>query len=164
MDIFSIVLTVLLVIAAILAVVYFVGKRLQKKQAESQTLIDQNRQTITAYIIDKKKAKISEANMPKAVMEQVPKYMKLVKMPLVKVKVGPQIITMFCDKQVFNDLPVKKNIKLEISGGYIMGFSTGKKGEKAPEYEKKLTFRQKLSQKLADYQAKANAPAETKKK
>ena len=64
MDTLGIIFTVVLVIAAIVAGMYFLGKYLQKKQAESQQLIDQNRQKITAFIIDKKKAKVSEANFP----------------------------------------------------------------------------------------------------
>ena len=70
MDTLGIIFTVVLIIAAILAGMYFLGRYLQKKQNESQQLIDQNRQKITAYIIDKKKAKVSEANFPKSVMEQ----------------------------------------------------------------------------------------------
>ncbi|MBO6157658.1 MAG: hypothetical protein J6P72_00185, partial [Firmicutes bacterium] len=66
MDPLAIVFTVILVIAAIIAILYFVGRRLQKKQNESQQMIDQNRQKVTAFIIDKKKAKITEANFPKS--------------------------------------------------------------------------------------------------
>lgn len=158
MDPLAIVFTVILVIAAIIAILYFVGRRLQKKQNESQQMIDQNRQKVTAFIIDKKKAKITEANFPKSVMDQVPKRMKLFKLPLVKVKVGPQIVTMIADKPVFEALPLKKQVQLEISGGYILGFSTGKKGEKKPEFQRKLTWREKLSNKVQQWQAEANKP------
>lgn len=162
MDTLAIIFTVVLAIAAIVAILYFVGRRLQKKQNESQQIIEQNRQKITAFIIDKKKAKISEANFPKSVMEQVPRRMKWMKLPLVKLKSGPQIVTMFCDKQVFDALPLKKQVQLEISGGYILGFSTGKKGEKKPEFEKKLTWRQKLANKVQEWQNKANQPVKKK--
>ena len=163
MDTLGIIFTVVLVIAEIIAIMYFVGRRLQKKQAESQQMIDQNRQKITAFIIDKKKAKISEANFPKSVMEQVPRRMKWMKLPLVKLKSGPQIVTMFCDKQVFDAIPVKKQVQLEISGGYILGFSTGKKGEKKPEFERKLTWREKLARKVQEWQSKANEPVKKNK-
>ena len=117
-------------------------------------IVEQNKQTISALIIDKKKIKISQANMPKSVMEQVPKRMRFQKVPLVKVKVGPQILTMFSDKQVFEALPVKKIVKLEVSGGYIMSFNTSKKGEKKVEFERKLTWREKLANKVSEMQNK----------
>ena len=82
---------------------------MQKKQAESQHMIDQNRQFVSALIIDKKRIRLKEANMPQIVMEQVPKRMFLMKVPLVKVKIGPQIITLFTDKNTLEALPVKKN-------------------------------------------------------
>ena len=163
MDTLGIIFTVVLIIAAILAGMYFLGKYLQKKQNESQQLIDQNRQKITAYIIDKKKAKVTEANFPKSVMEQMPKRLKFFKMPLVKIKSGPQIMTMFCDKKAFEALPVKKQVQLQISGGYILGFSTGKKGEKKPEFEKKLTWREKFANKIQEWQSKANQPVKKNK-
>ena len=68
MDTLGIIFTVVLVIAAIIAIMYFVGRRLQKKQAESQQMIDQNRQKITAFIIDKKKAKNHEWRISEAVL------------------------------------------------------------------------------------------------
>ena len=152
MDGLGIFFTVLAIIAVILVVLYFLGKRLQKKQAESQALIDQNRQFIQAYIIDKKKAKITEANFPKSVIDQMPKRYRFIKMPLVKIKAGPQIVTMFCDKPVFEAIPLKTSFRLEVSGGYILGFSTQKKGEKKIVFERKKTWRDKINDKLNDYQ------------
>lgn len=152
MDALGIFFTIVAAIALVLVILYFVGKRMQKKQSESQAVIDQNRQFINAYIIDKKKAKVSEANFPKSALESMPKRMKFMKMPLVKVKAGPQIVTMFCEKATFDALPLKKNVRLEIAGGYILGFSTQKKGEKKIEFERKLTWREKLNNKINDYQ------------
>lgn len=156
MDGLGIFFTILAVVAVIVVVMYFAGRHLQKKQNESQAVIDRNRQKISALIIDKKKAKVSEANFPKSVMDQMPKRMRFIKMPLVKIKSGPQIVTMFCDNKVYEALPLKKLVTLEISGGYILGFSTAKKGEKKPEFERKLTFREKLSMKISEWQNKAN--------
>lgn len=152
MDGLAIFFTILAVLALIFAALYFFGKRASKKQMESQALIDQNRQFINAYIIDKKQAKAKDANFPQSVMDQMPKRMRFMKLPLVKVKAGPQIVTMICDKPVFEALPVKKNVRLEISGGYILGFSTQKKGEKKIEFERKLTWREKLNNKINDWQ------------
>ncbi len=156
MDALGIIFTVVLVIALIFVVLYFVGKKMQKKQAANAHLIQQNKQIISALIIDKKRTKITEANMPKSVMDEVPKRMRFQKVPLVKIKVGPQIITMFTDKNTFEALPVKKIVKLEVSGGYILGYTTQKKGEKKVEFERKLTWREKLANKLQDMQDKNN--------
>ena len=154
MDGLGIFFTVLVIVILILVALYFVGRHLQKKQAESQKIIDQNRQFVSALIIDKKKAKIKDANFPQSVMDQVPKRMLLFKMPLVKIKAGPQIMTLFCDNKVFDALPVKRIVKLEVSGGYILGFSTQKKGEKKIEIQRKLTFREKIYNKLQELQNK----------
>ena len=152
MDALGIIFTILIIIAVIFAVLYFVGKKMQKKQAASAHMIQQNKQTISALIIDKKRTRITQANMPKSVMNEVPKRMRFQKVPLVKIKVGPQIITMFTDKNTFEALPVKKIVKLEVSGGYILGYTTQKKGEKKVEFERKLTWREKLANKLDDMQ------------
>ena len=154
MDALGIIFTILIVIAIIFAILYFVGKKMQKKQAANAHLIQQNKQIISAMNIDKKRTKITEANMPKSVMDEVPKRMRFQKVPLVKIKVGPQIITMFTDKNTFEALPVKKIVKLEVSGGYILGYTTQKKGEKKVEFERKLTWREKLANKLQDMQDK----------
>lgn len=154
MDALGIFFTILVIIVAIFVILYFVGKKMQKKQAASMQMVEQNKQVISALIIDKKRIRINQANMPKSVMEQVPRRMYLQKVPLVKIKVGPQIVTMFTDKRTFEVLPVKKIVKLEVSGGYILGYSTAKKGEKKPEFERKLTWREKLANKIDEMQSK----------
>ncbi|MBR2262960.1 MAG: hypothetical protein IJ917_01220 [Firmicutes bacterium] len=148
MDTLGIIFTVILVVALLLVGLYFLGNKLQKKQAESQTMIQQNRQTISAMVIDKKKMKLTESNLPKQAIEGVPFYLKIRKMPMVKVKIGPQFMTMLCDPKVYEVLPVKRVLKLEISGAYILGFSTAKKGEKYVAPPRKLTLREKLQNKL----------------
>lgn len=164
MDGWEIFFTVLVIVVALLVALYFIGRHMQKKQTQAQKVVDANRQKITAFIIDKKKARVTEANFPKSVYDQMPKRMKFVKVPLVKIKAGPQIVTMLCDEATFKTLPLKKQVTLEISGGYIMGYSTGKKGEKAPEFEKKLTWREKLAQKAQKWQEEANKPVESSSK
>jgi hypothetical protein len=122
------------------------------------TMIEQNRQSVSALIIDKKKMKLADSNLPKAAIEQTPWYVRVRKLPMVKVKAGPQILTMLCDPTVYKNLPLKKLVKLEVSGAYITGFSTAKKGEKKPEVPaKKLSRREKLQQKLQQSQAESDA-------
>lgn len=114
-------LIVIAVLVILLVVLYFAGRKLQKKQDEQQSLLEANKQTVTMLIIDKKRMKIKDANLPQSVMSQVPKLSKNIKAPLVKVKVGPQVLTMFCDEKVYDYIPVKKEVKAEVSGMYIVG-------------------------------------------
>ena len=73
MGTLGIVLLVILAIVLIACVVlYFVGKRLQKKQEASQAQIDAAAQTMNLFIIDKKRMKLTEAGLPKVVTEQTP--------------------------------------------------------------------------------------------
>lgn len=116
-------LTVLLVILAIvavgLAILYFLGRKLEKRQVEQQQLLEMSKQTISMLVIDKKKMKIKEAGLPKIVYEQTPKYMRWAKVPVVKAKVGPKVMTMMADERVFAALPVKTEVKCVVSGIYI---------------------------------------------
>ena len=115
---------ILLVILALLVgacvALYFLGKKAQKKQAEQQELLEQNKQTVSMLIIDKKKLKLKESGLPQMVIDQTPKYLRRSKVAVVKCKVGPQIMTLMCDDKIFDMIPVKKEVKAVISGIYIM--------------------------------------------
>jgi len=118
---FTIVLLVILAILIAGAVaLYFFGKKAQKKQAEQQELLEQNKQTVSMLIIDKKRMKIKESGLPQMVIDQTPKYLRNTKTAVVKCKVGPQIMTMMCDEKIFDAIPIKKEVKAVISGIYIM--------------------------------------------
>lgn len=149
MDTVGIIFTVILGVAAVIIALYFLGKHLQKKQNESQQMIDQNRQMISAFVIDKGKMKLSDANFPKGSLDQIPWYLKNRKMPMAKVKVGPQMITMLVENKIYKALPTKRNMKLEVAGAYIMNFSTAKKGEKEIKAPEKKTMVDKLKEKTA---------------
>lgn len=114
---------VLLIILAILiialVVLYFLGKKAQKRQAEQQQQIDAMKQTVSMLIIDKKRMKLKDAGLPQAVLEQTPKMMRRAKLPIVKAKVGPQIMSLVCDEKIFESVPVKKEVKAVVSGIYI---------------------------------------------
>lgn len=92
---------------------------MQKKQAEQEAQIEAAKQTVTMLIIDKKKLKLKESGLPAAVLEQTPKYMRRAKFPIVKAKVGPQILSLICDAAIFDVIPVKKEVKATVSGIYI---------------------------------------------
>ncbi len=113
-------LIVIGVIAVIMAVLYFLGKKAQKKQNEQQELMEQNKQTVSMLIIDKKRLKLKESGLPQMVIDQTPKLMRGSKLPIVKAKVGPQILSLVSDERIFDTIPVKKEVKAVISGIYIL--------------------------------------------
>ncbi len=117
--IITIVVLAILIIATI--VLYFMGKKMEKKQAEQQAVMEQNKQTVSMLIIDKKKVKLKDAGFPQAVLEQAPKMSRNMKVYVVKAKIGPQITSLLCDDKIFDSVPVKKEVKATISGMYILG-------------------------------------------
>lgn len=154
MKTLGIVLLVIVIILAIaLVVLYFLGKRAQKKQDEQQAQIDAAKQTVSMLIIDKKRMKLKEAGLPQMVVEQTPKLLRGSKLPIVKAKVGPQILSLVCDEKIFNDVPVKKEVKAVVSGIYITDVK-GLHGKSAPKETKKKGF---LKSKIEKLQEKAGA-------
>ena len=123
---------VLLCILAVLIigviVLYFLGKKAQKKQEAQEEQMKAMAQTISMLIIDKKRMKLKEAGLPAAVMENTPKYLRGAKLPIVKAKVGPKVMTLMCDEKIFPLVPIKKEVKATVSGLYI----TDVKGVRGP--------------------------------
>jgi len=110
---------VLVILIIILAVLYYFGRKLERKQAEQQAMMKAAEQVVSMLIIDKKKLKMKESGLPKMVIEQTPKYMSWAKLPIVKAKIGPKIMTLIADEKVFPVLPVKAEVKAVVSGIYI---------------------------------------------
>ncbi len=138
----TIVLLIVLGVLIALAVgLYFLGKKAQKKQAEQQELLDQNKQTVSMLIIDKKRMKMKESGLPQMVIDQTPKYLRNSKVPVAKCKVGPQMITMICDEKIFDAIPVKKEVKAVVSGIYIMDVKALHGKLPKPEEKKKGFFK-----------------------
>ena len=156
-----ILLIILAVLVVGLIVLYFVGRRLQKKQEESQASIDAAAQTMNFFIIDKKKMKLSEAGLPKMVVEQTPKYLRRAKLPMIKVKVGPRVMSLICDAKVYETLAPKQEVKATVSGIYV----TSAKRIRGPIVEtdpKKRKAQEKAEKKAAKEVAKAKKAAEKK--
>ncbi|MDO4633150.1 MAG: hypothetical protein Q4B01_04765 [Eubacteriales bacterium] len=128
MSVTNILIIILLVLVVALAVLYFLGRRLQKRQAEQQVQMEAAKQTVTMLIIDKKMMKLKESGLPQMVIDQTPKLMRRSKLPIVKAKVGPRIMTMVADASIFESIPVKKEVKATVSGIYI----TAVKGVRGP--------------------------------
>lgn len=113
-----IVIAVLLIAAIV--VLYFLGKKAQKKQAEQQEMLEANKQTVSMLVIDKKRMKLRDAGLPQIVIDQTPKMMRGSKLPIIKAKVGPQIMSLICDEKIFDSVPVKKEVKASVSGIYVL--------------------------------------------
>ena len=114
----TLVILAILIIALVIVGVW--GNKLQKKSAAAQQQLQAAAQPMTLLVIDKKRMKISEANLPKVVIDNVPKMMRRSKVPIVKAKVGPRIMTFMCDEKVFDMIPVKQEIRAMVGGIYIL--------------------------------------------
>ena len=113
-----IVIAVILVAALIALSIY--GKKLQDRQEASQKELENAAQSISLLVIDKKRMKLNESGLPQLVLDQTPKYMRGRKVPIVKAKIGPRIMSLICDEKIFEVIPVKKEVRAVISGIYIM--------------------------------------------
>lgn len=112
-------LIILAVMAGVAVLLYFLGKKAQKREEEQKEQIDAMKQTVSMLIIDKKRMKIKESGLPQAVIDQTPKLMRWSKLPIVKAKVGPQVMSLVCDDKIFDNVPVKREVKATVSGIYI---------------------------------------------
>ena len=122
MNTFTIVLLVILgVLIVAMIALYFFGKKAQKKQEEQQAQIEASKQTVSMLVIDKKRLRLKESGLPQMVIDQTPKYLRRTKLPIVKAKIGPKISIMIADEKIFEQIPIKKEVKADISGLYIVG-------------------------------------------
>ena len=55
MSFWNVLLVIIVILAILLVVLYILGSRMQKRQAEQQTMIDASKQTVSILAIDKKK-------------------------------------------------------------------------------------------------------------
>lgn len=115
----TVVLIILAIMAIILVVLYFLGRKAEKKSAEQKSAMDAAAQTMSLFIIDKKRLKIKDANLPKIVGESIPKYMRWAKLPIVKVKVGSRVMSLIADEKIYSQLIPKQEVKAVVSGIYI---------------------------------------------
>ena len=117
---FTIVLIVVTVVMiGVVIALAIISKKAQKRQAEQKEQMDAVAQTVSILVIDKAQMRIKDAGLPAVVLENTPKYLRFSKVPVVKAKAGPKIMTFMCDAKVFPLIPVKKEIKAVISGIYI---------------------------------------------
>lgn len=156
-------LVVIAITIAAMVALYFFGKKTQAKKEEQDAQMAAVAQTVSMLIIDKKKLKIKDSGLPQAVIDQTPWYGRWAKYPVVKAKVGPRVMTLIADEAVFNEIPVKKEVKATVSGIYI----TAVRGLRGPleKPEGKKSFRAKIKEKYdsLNAQLKEDEAQNTKK-
>ena len=153
-----IIVTVLLIGG--LVALTILGKKMQKKQEESEATMRQGAQIISIFVIDKARKKLVESGLPQIVIDQTPKYLRRSKVPVVRAKVGPKVMMLMCDEKAFNLIPEKKEVKVLMNGIYIVEAKSARGGLEAPPVKK--TFRQKLQEKYTKLR-KEEKETETKK-
>lgn len=135
-------ITLLIILAVLLVIIialYFLGKKAQKKQAEQQEMMEANKTTVSMLVIDKKRLPVKSSGLPQMVIDQTPKMMRRSKLPIVKAKIGPQIMSLVCDEKIYDSVPVKKEVKAVISGIYILEVK-GLHGKAPVKEQKKKGF------------------------
>ena len=155
-------LVILVILIGLLVGLYFFGKKTQKKQEEQQAQIEASKQTVSMLVIDKKRMPLKESGLPQMVIDQTPKLLRRSKMPIVKAKVGPKISILIADEKVFDLIPVKKEIKAEVSGLYIVGVKGIRGNLDAPVKQKKAFFA-RFKKSAEEAQAAQNETKKSKK-
>jgi hypothetical protein len=124
---YIILLIILILIGAGVVAYRIIKSRIQKKMDDQQQLVDEHKVTTSILILEKRKDKIANANIPKSVIDQIPKVYKIKKVPIVKAKIGPQVMDLLCDEDVFDKLPVRKTVRVDLAGIFIAAIKPGKK-------------------------------------
>lgn len=136
----KVLIVILIIIAIALGVFYHFLRKAQKSQREQQVQMEAMAQTVSMLVIDKKRLKLAESGLPQMVIDQTPKYARFSKLPIVKAKVGPKIMTLVADEKVFEVIPVKKECKVVVSGIYITAIKSARGGLEQPAPKKKGVF------------------------
>ena len=152
-----ILLSVLGVLVVLFIALIIFGRHLQKRQDEQNELMETMKQTVSMLIIDKKRLRLKDSGLPQVVIDQTPKMMRHSKLPIVKAKVGPKVMSLIADEAVYDLIPLKKEVKATVSGIYITKV-TGVRGPLEKPQGKK-SFRARMQEKAK----KANAELEKEK-
>ena len=137
MIIWKILIVILIIVAIALGVFLFYGRKMVKKQRAQQEQLEAAAQTVSMLVIDKKRLKLTESGLPQVVIDQTPKYLRRSKLPIVKAKVGPKIMILVADNNVFEQIPVKRECKVVLSGIYITAIKSARGGLEQPAPKKK---------------------------
>lgn len=133
LSVWNIVLIVLGVIAVILVILYFLGSKLQTKQANADKAMQQMSMVVSLLVIDKQKLRVKDSGLMKQVQDAIPAYIRWRKFPIVKARVikaniagGAQVMSFICDPKVFKIMPVKTEVKVTVAGIYITKLHSAK--------------------------------------
>ena len=139
---------IIVIAAAVVAliIVYRLCKKQQAKRDEQQQTIDAMKQTMCMLIIDKKKLPIKSSGLPQQVIDQTPWYLRRNKVPVVKAKIGPKIMLLIAENDIFDEIPLKKEIKATVSGLYITEIR-GIRGPIEKPVKKKSFFKRLMGEK-----------------
>ena len=152
MNTFITVLIILLVVAVVaLFFLYRTGMKMQTEQAQNQLMLEKYAQVASLLIIDKKKMPFKQAPFPKEVFDTAPRRARLMKVYVVRAKIGPKVFNLMCDRDTFEDVPVKATIKARISGMYLMEILQG-----AVPSERNIKKRKKAKEKAEKMAAKSS--------
>ena len=125
----------------------FFWKKGSEKTGRKAAQIEAAKQTVSMLVIDKKRLRIKESGLPQMVIDQTPKMMRRTKLPIVKAKIGPKISILIADEKIYEQIPVKKEVKADISGLYIVGVRGIRGHLDAPPAKKKGFFKRMFSKK-----------------
>lgn len=129
-------LVIVIILIAVLAALIIFGRKAQRQQAVQQEQIEAMAQTISMLVIDKKRMRLNQSGLPPQVIQQTPKLLRRSRLPIVKAKVGPKIMTMVCDEKIFELLPIKREVKVVVSGIYISAIKSARGGLETPPPKK----------------------------
>lgn len=152
MGVTDVLIIVFIVLAVLVAGLYFLNKWANRKQLGQQQIIEKTKQRADVYVIDKKRDKATNVNLPKAVTDHLPRISRVMKMYFIKGKVGPQVVTLMCDKGVYEFMELKKTYKAEIAGIYIVGV----KGMKSKHELKEAAKAKRLAKRAKSKEEKAS--------
>lgn len=151
----KVILIILIILAVLLVIMYILGRRAEKKSESQKATMEAQSQTMSFYVIDKKRMKLTEAGLPKMVTEQTPKYLRWTKLPIIKVKVGPRVMSLICDEKIYESILPKQEVKATVSGLYVMSA----KRIRGPLPEQKKSRKEKRAEKKAEKLAAQQAEA-----
>ena len=119
MNPWIITLIILAVAGVAIFFLYRKGSKMQAEQEEQRQKLMSSAQKVTMLIIDKKRLPLKDSGLPQMVIDQAPKRARRAKVPVVKAKVGPKIMSLIADEDVYDEIPVNASVHAMVSGIYI---------------------------------------------
>jgi len=138
MNPWIITLIILAVGGVVIFFLYRKGSKLQAEQDEQKQKLQASAQKVTMLVIDKKRLPFKDSGLPQIVIDQSPKRARRVKVPVVKAKVGPKIMSLIADEDVYDQIPVNASIHAMVSGIYITSVNNFRKAPVEKEEKKGL--------------------------